>query len=495
MKKVTEKYMKKDTVNIFIFRRDLRLHDNLAFIDLLAQSAEEKIPLVPIFIFNPDQIDPAKNQYYSKNCVEFMVQSLKDLSSELMNYLYFLHGYDIDILNKLLSILDIDTIGFNKDVTPFAISRDKAITDWCESKGIHTVTAEDYTLFPAGSILTGTGKPYEVFTPFYNNCLNRYREIPRSITLPANYKQHIYKTSTRIKTTFKSLLVKDITRYYNNDSNPNLAVKGGRSNALAILGRIRAGEFAKYDQDRDFPAQDKTTKLSAYMKFGCVSVREVFHAIKDRHGVKHGLAREIFWREFYANITYSFSHVLHGQVDGQNKSFKTKYDKLRWGYNQEWFSRWCQGTTGVPLVDAAMRQLNTTGWMHNRCRMVVSMFLTKDLLIDWRLGEHYFATQLVDYDPSSNNGGWQWSSSTGCDAQPYFRIFNPYTQSEKFDHDAEYIKKWVPELRDIPPKEIHSWDKSHIIYNNTISTPAYPRPMVNHADQSKKAIALFKNIT
>jgi deoxyribodipyrimidine photo-lyase len=486
MKKVLEKYMKKDTVNLFIFRRDLRIHDNLAFIDLLNQCQEENVPLVPIFIFNPDQIDPSKNQYFSKNCVEFMIQSLKNLSSDLFNCLYFFHGHDIDILNKLLSIFDINTIGFNEDFTPFSIQRDKDIIKWCESKGIHTVTAQDYTLFPLGSILTGNGKAYEVFTPFYNNCLNRYKDVPKPIGVPSNMKHSLYKNMTKLK----PYLVKDISKYYDNDPNPNLMVKGGRDNALDIIRRIKAGEFLRYDNERDFPAADKTTKLSAYMKFGCVSVREVFYAIKDRHGVKHGLLREIIWREFYANITYSFSHVLNGQIQGHNKSFKPKYDKLRWGYNQDWFEKWCKGVTGVPLVDAAMRQLNTTGWMHNRCRMVVSMFLTKDMLIDWRMGEHYFATQLVDYDPSSNNGGWQWSASTGCDAQPYFRIFNPYTQSEKFDPKAEYIKKWIPELRDVSPKDIHSWDKTYSKYNNS----GYPRPLVNHTEQSKKAISIFKNI-
>lgn len=492
MKKVPVKYMKKDTVNVFIFRRDLRITDNLAFLDILSQCEEEKIPLVPIFIFNPDQIDPVKNDYFSKNCVEFMIQSLKHLSTELFDNLYFFHGKDLDVLNKLLLIFDIDTIGFNKDYTPYSISRDKEITDWCESKNVHTVTAEDYTLFPMGTILTGTNKAYEVFTPFYNNCINRYKDIPRPLEFPSALKQHVYNSSSsssKVPPKFKQLLVKDITKYYFNDPNPNLAVKGGRDNALQILARIKKGEFGKYDTERDFPAQDKTTKLSAYMKFGCVSGREVLHAIKDRHGVKHGLAREIIWREFYANITYAFSHVLQGQLQGHNKSFRQKYDKLHWGYNQEWYTKWCQGNTGVPLVDAAMRQLNTTGWMHNRCRMVVSMYLTKDLLIDWRLGEHYFATQLVDYDPSSNNGGWQWSSSTGCDSQPYFRIFNPYTQSEKFDPQAEYIKKWIPELKDLSPKDIHSWDKSHLKY-----TQVYPKPIVDHSEQTKKTIQMFKSV-
>ena len=215
--------------------------------------------------------------------------------------------------------------------------------------------------------------------------------------------------------------------------------------------------MGKYHKHRDYPALDSTTKLSAYIKFGCVSIREVYY----NYHKNRSLLRELIWREFYANIMYYFPHVI-----GSN--FKKKYDKIKWSNNKDWFDKWCKGQTGYALVDAGMNQLNTTGWMHNRVRMVVAMFLTKDLLIDWRWGEKYFATKLVDYDPASNNGGWQWSASTGTDAQPYFRIFNPEIQTKKYDKNYDYIKKWNPEYK----------SKTQI---------------VNHQERAKIAIQTFKN--
>lgn len=492
--------MKKEEVNVFIFRRDLRVVDNLGFVEMIKRSIKAKVPLLPIFIFNPDQIDPKKNTYFSKNCVEFMIQSLTSLSASLQNKLMFFHGNDIDILNQIYKQYDVQTIAFNLDYTPFARKRDQDIQTWCQQHDITCVGTEDYTLFPIGSIVTGGDKPkpYEVFTPFYNKCLSQISQIAKplknvralSVTGAAE-AEAVGKMSGQIDE-------KEIHLYYHNDPNPHLAVQGGREKALDILKQIKRGEFAKYEKERDLPAIDKTTKLSAYMKFGCVSVREVFDTIASTYGAHHGLAREIIWREFYANITYSFPHVLQGQSqlgkknqrNIDNRAFKEKYEKIAWSYDQESFQKWCQGKTGVPLVDAAMRQMNQTGWMHNRCRMVVSMFLTKDLLIDWKMGEKYFARTLVDYDPSSNNGGWQWSASTGVDSQPYFRIFNPFTQSKRYDSETQYIKRWVPELKEVPAKDIHEWNVAYEKYKST--SLRYPAPMVDHGMQSKKAIQMFK---
>jgi deoxyribodipyrimidine photo-lyase len=285
----------------------------------------------------------------------------------------------------------------------------------------------------------------------------------------------------------------NIRKYYFNNPNESLFVIGGRDNAINIIKNIREGQFKHYDKERDFPSlKDKTTKLSAYLKFGCVSIREVYYALLETYGLNHGLIRELIWKEFYACIVFNKPRVLIGQITNTNINlpFKEKYDNVKWSTNNEWFERWCKGQTGFPIVDAAMRQMNTTGWMHNRCRMVVASFLVKDMLMDWTLGEQYFAQKLVDYDPASNNGGWQFSSSTGVDAQPYFRIFNPFSQSLKFDANCEYIKKWVPELRDIDNKSIHAWDTS---YEKNIHITNYPKPMLVHKEQSKKAIALFKH--
>ena len=430
----------KEVINIFIFRRDLRVHDNKALNMLLDMN--DKVKLYPIFIFNPKQIYAKNNEYFSNNAVQFMIESLEDLENNLaINYF---EGNDIDIFDKLNKKYDIKNIAFNTDYTPYAIKRDKVIQEWCESKNIKLVTAEDYTLFKIGSIKNGTGNPYQVFTPFYRQTLKMKPDLPIQELVIMN----------KIK---KCGIIHDVKsfnkqKYYTN--NANLAVRGGRKNALMRLNRDMKG----YSKNRDYPAIDATTKLSAYIKFGCVSIREVFYNYKKNKA----LQRELIWREFYANILYHFPHVI-------GNSFKKKYDKIKWSNNKSWFKLWCEGKTGFALVDAGMRQLNETGWMHNRVRMIVAMFLSKDLLIDWRWGEKYFATRLVDYDPASNNGGWQWSASTGTDAQPYFRIFNPDLQIKKYDKNYEYIKLWNPNYNDI-------------------------KPIINHKERAAIAIKTFKNL-
>jgi deoxyribodipyrimidine photo-lyase len=265
-----------------------------------------------------------------------------------------------------------------------------------------------------GTIQNNKSDPYQVFTPFYK----------KTLLLKVNKVQPLIVKRINV---IKHIKTFDKHKYY--IVNDDIAVRGGREEALVRFKKI----MTDYSKFRDYPGVDKTTKLSAYIKFGCVSIREVFNNYKN---VKE-LQRELIWREFYANILYYFPHVL-------GKSFKQKYDNVKWTNNKEWFKKWCQGKTGYVMVDAGMNQLNKTGWMHNRLRMITAMFLTKDLLIDWRWGEKYFATKLVDYDPASNNGGWQWSASTGTDSQPYFRIFNPELQLKRYDKDYEYIRTWIP---------------------------------------------------
>jgi deoxyribodipyrimidine photo-lyase len=421
-------------VSIFIFRRDLRTSDNLAFNRLLSQGAN----ILPIFIFNPQQIYATNNAYYSNNAVQFMIESLRSLEKQV--HINYYEGNDIDVLNNIKKNYSIKMLGFNRDYTPYAINRDTAIIEWCRANDINVITAEDYTLLDMGTLVNKSGKPYQVFTPFYKAALNQ--TIHKPLASP-NMR----------KTTFvKSIHKFDKDKYYT--GNPDIAVRGGREEALKRLKM----KFNDYSKKRDYPAMDRTTKLSAYIKFGCVSIREVYDKLKKNKSV----IRELFWREFYANILYNFPHVL-------GKAFKTRYNKIKWTNNKHWFDLWCQGKTGFPLVDAGMLQLNKTGWMHNRVRMVVAMFLTKDLLIDWRWGEKYFATKLIDYDPASNNGGWQWSASTGTDSQPYFRIFNPDTQLKKYDKNYEYVKRWNPD-----------W--------------ATKTPIVDHKIRSKIAIKTFANL-
>lgn len=420
-------------ISVFIFRRDLRTVDNNALNKLIELSKGYHI--LPIFIFNPQQIYAENNAYFSNNAVQFMIECLNELENDV--HINFYEGNDLKILDNLNKKYRIVNVAFNKDYTPFAIKRDKNITDWCKKNNINLVVCEDYTLHNIGTITNNSGKPYQVFTPFYNKCS----------------KIKVDKPNKNIK--IKGVIdVKkfDKNKYYVH--NDKIAVHGGRKEALKKLKK----NMKNYTRTRDYPSIDGTTKLSAYIKFGCVSIREVFW----NYSGNKALQRELIWREFYANILFHFPHVI-------GSAFKSKYNKIKWTNNKIWFKKWCNGETGYALVDAGMKQLNETGWMHNRLRMIVAMFLTKDLLIDWRWGEKYFASKLVDYDPGSNNGGWQWASSTGTDAQPYFRIFNPDLQIKKWDKNYEYIKRWNPDYKDI-------------------------EPIVDHDERSRIAIKIFKSI-
>jgi len=438
-------------IHVFLFRRDFRIHDNLAFNRLVAESgSSDNKGIYPMFIFNPAQIYAKNNPYFSNNCVQFMIESLDDLDTHIhVNYHESEGGGagvgDIGVLTALSKKYKIKTIAYNKDYSPFAIKRDGIIEEWASGHGIRIITEEDYTLYPMGTIQNNKNEPYKVFTPFYKKSLS------------IKVKACVAGADAKNITVVKHIKGFDKHRYY--EPNDDIAVRGGREKALARFKKI----MTDYSKTRDYPALDKTTRLSAYIKFGCVSIREVYYNYKN---VKE-LQRELLWREFYANILYYFPHVL-------GKAFKEQYDNVKWTNNKEWFKRWCQGKTGYVLVDAGMAQLNKTGWMHNRLRMITAMFLTKDLLIDWRWGEKYFATKLVDYDPASNNGGWQWSASTGTDSQPYFRIFNPELQLKRYDKDYEYIRTWIPAFE-----------------TDTYAT----EKIVEHKERSAIAIKEFKRAT
>lgn len=476
----------KPKIKVFIFRRDFRIQDNIG-LELLYQY-DIDVPIVPIFIFHPEQIDPKKNVYYSSNCVQFMLECLKSLRSDTNDSLCFFHGNDIDIFEKLLHTFQIDAIGWNSDITPYAKKRDKQLETWCHQKNINAIKGEDYTLFPIGTILNGSKKAYEVFTPFYTTCITKLKNIKQVSIIHNKY------TFFKAKSIKDIQCIKNIDIYLHEAYNTSIHSKGGRNEALDILFKIAKNQFVKYDKERDIPYENKTTGLSPYLKFGCISIREFYVCVLKTYGINHGLIREIIWREFYANITYHFPYILRGQIDTiGNEPFRRKYMDLKLYSASEkkyLWQAWCTGKTGFPIVDAGMRQLNATGWMHNRVRMIVSMFLIKDLLIDWRDGERYFAQKLIDYDPSSNNGGWQWSSSTGTDSQPYFRIFSPVLQAKRFDKNCDYIKKWIPELKSVHVKDILSWDTTYTKYQDS----SYPKPIVDHSIQTKEAIALFKNI-
>jgi deoxyribodipyrimidine photo-lyase len=468
-----------DAIAVFVFRRDLRINDNIAFI----QAAKSGAKILPVFIFNPQQIDRVSNPYFSSNCVQFMIECLESLSDQLVrkgyDRLHLLYGNDADVLGAVYKKHQFSSLYTNADYTPFARNRDQALGDWCTTKGIAFHSCQDYTLHGINDIKTGTGKPYAVFTPFYKACVARDVFVPQKAP-KAVVEFECKKLPTEISW-------KKAHAFY--DTNDRVALHGGRKNGLAILKRIANGEFNKYDKDRDDVAAAKTTMASAYLKFGCISVREMYHAVGNKH---HGLVRELYWREFYANVAYHFDHVLRGQLaqaDG-NQPMKPQYARVAWTQRDEWFDAWTTGTTGFPIVDAGMRQMLATGFMHNRLRMIVSSFLIKDMHIDWRDGERFFASQLIDYDPASNSGGWQWSASTGADSQPYFRIFNPWSQHERFDRDAVYIKRWVPELAAVSPKDLLKWydPKVRAKYQGL----QYPAPVLNHDKERQVALHMYK---
>jgi deoxyribodipyrimidine photo-lyase len=470
--------------SIFIFRRDHRIPDNIGLIEALKSS--EKV--IPIFILTPEQLK--NNTYKSDNCVQFMMESLTELNSALTQYkskLLFFQGTQPDVINKLLKDDDqIEAVFMNVDYSPYAVKRDTDIKEVCESTvrddpdtedGTIQVDCngyEDYVLNPIGSITNSGGKVYSKFTPYYTSAKSKPVAKPINPT-PTLLGRLMSATGlSQIKGTYKGSL----GAFY--EHNPKLFKNGGRSHALEILANLNS--FKDYNKKRDFLGYN-TTHLSAYLKFGCISIREAYHAFKAKLGPSNDLIKQLYWRDFYHNITWGFPHVIGGPM-------KEQYSKLEWDNNPTLFNKWKSGETGYPIVDAAMRSMNETGFMHNRARMIVSSFLIKILLVDWMKGEKYFAQTLYDYDIHNNNGGWQWSASTGADSQPYFRIFNPWLQSEKYDADAEYIKKWIPELAEVPAKHLHQWHKYHEEYPKV----KYPAPIVDYATNKEISLKRYKKI-
>ena len=450
--------------SVFIFRRDLRLDDNTGLINACKNSNE----VLPIFIFTPEQINPLINKYFSNNSVQFLVESLDDLNIELKKLksrLFIFYGDYSDILKKIKKEYDYDSIYVNEDYTPYSIKRDNKIKLLCDEMNVSFNSYHDITLLKMSQGLNDDNQQYKVFTPFYKNALR----FP--VNKPDTYKcKKFVNSSLKISNEYQN----DIHQFYK--KNKNILVNGGRKNGLIKLKSLV--NFKKYGINRDFPYVN-TTHISAMNKYGCISIREVYWKIKSLK--IEPLLRQLYWRDFYYRISYYYPWVLQG------KSFKKNYDKIKWKTNKKFLEKWKEGKTGYPMVDAGMRQMNTTGWMHNRLRMIVSNFLIKDLFIDWREGERYFAKTLYDYDPSQNNGGWQWSSGSGTDAQPFFRTFNPWLQSEKYDKECEYIKKWVPELRNIPNKHIHKWYDYH--KNHDVN---YPAPIVDHKYAVQKTLSKYK---
>lgn len=448
--------------SLHIFRRDLRTKDNTALINALESS--EKV--MTCFIFNESQLK--NNPFKSEKALHFMAYSLIDLYEQLKRQkgkLYLFYGNYLEIIKKILLEKRINALYVNRDYTPFSRKRDREIMDLCQALNIDFHCFADCLLNEPEQVLKNNGDPYTVFSAY----LRKAKSITVSEPIKNDYTNYCtepcyFEEGREVLTSFTG------------GSNQKLFLKGGRTEAEALTKRL--GNLTDYETTRNIPSQDGTSRLSAHLKFGTISVRELSDILKKKLGGSHLLINQLYWRDFFTHIAYHFPRVF-------GSSFRVKYDRINWSNNISFFRSWCEGVTGFPIVDAGMRQLRETGWMHNRIRMIVASFLVKDLNIDWRLGEKYFAQKLIDYDPSLNNGNWQWSASTGCDAQPWFRIFNPWLQQKKFDNKCLYIREWVGELREAPDVVIHNLFKAK---NENLN---YPRPIVNHLISAQKTKEIF----
>jgi deoxyribodipyrimidine photo-lyase len=422
-------------INIVWLRRDLRLDDNSALINAL----EAGLPVLTVFIYDTNIINELPTD---DPRISFIYETLASINNELMNRgssVYILKGNPVQLWQELIASFDINAVYINKDYEPYAIRRDNAVEDLLRKKQIPLLRFKDQVIFEEKEISKSDNNPYTIFTPYKNRWLEKI-----SVQLPFRNK----------------ITLNTGTNYYQcNFEFPTLEKTGFRISSVKVK-PFDLTTIKEYDKYRNLPFADKTSYLSPHLRFGTVSIRRI---VEFAQNTNNTFLSELIWREFFMQILFCFPRVV-------TENFKSKYDKIQWNNNEDDFRRWCLGETGYPLVDAGMRQLNKTGYMHNRVRMITAGFLCKHLLIDWRWGESWFAEKLLDYELSSNNGNWQWAAGTGCDAAPYFRIFNPETQQKKFDPMKEYVRKWVDDL-----------DK-----------PTYPRPMIEHDFARKRAIAAYK---
>lgn len=430
--------MKKKEVSIFWFRRDLRLEDNAA----LWMALKSPYPVLPIFIFDKNILSQLENKRDAR--VLFIYRELRRIQKELTalgSSIHTFFGTPQEVFDELTTLYDVKMVFTNRDYEPYARRRDQLIFEKLEAKNIPFKGAKDHVIFEKNEVIKDDGKPYTVFTP--------YSKKWKSLLQPFHYKP--YPTSDY----FSNFLKTDPIPLH------TLSEMGFEDFDFVYPERtINTNIISRYSETRDIPAIQGTSRLSIHLRFGTVSIRAL---CKVALQTNEKWLNELIWRDFYQAIIFHFPYSAQS-------SFKPAYDKIEWLHDEKAFDLWCQGKTGYPIVDAGMRELNETGFMHNRVRMIVASFLTKHLLIDWRLGERYFAEKLLDYELASNVGGWQWAASSGCDAAPYFRVFNPELQTEKFDPNKTYIKKWVKEF----------------------GTPTYPKPIVDHKFARERVLKAFK---
>jgi len=426
-------------INIFWFRRDLRLDDNVGFYNAL----KSELPVLPIFIFDSEILGELPEDDAR---VTFIFNTLQNMRKELQQTansslaMYF--GTPEETYKKLLKEYSIDTVYTNHDYEPYSKTRDEVIENLLSKNEINFKTFKDQVIFERNEVVKDDGTPYRVYTPYMKKWKAKFKDFDLKIYYTNNYLDNLIK-NTRL---------------------PNLSladIKFKKSNQEIADYTVTPTLIQEYEATRNFPAKDTTSRLGPHLRFGTVSIRKmVKKAIAEKNEI---FWQELIWREFFMQILWHFPHT-------HKDAFKPKYDRIKWRNNETEFKAWCEGKTGYPLVDAGMRQLNETGFMHNRVRMLVGSFLCKHLLIDWRKGEAYFALKLHDYDMSSNVGNWQWVAGSGVDASPYFRIFNPTTQIQKFDKNLEYISKWVPEFQELN----------------------YVAPIVDHKEARERCLRVYK---
>lgn len=486
------------------FRRDLRLNDNTALRAAIEAGAGE---VIPVFILDDGLL---RGRDVAPIRVHFMLDSLRELDANLQQRgasLIVRRGRPEQELVALARETGADAVYFNRDYTPLARRRDRRVTEALRAAGVRVESFKDLVIFEADELLTHADRPFTVFTPYKKAWLSRLSgSAPRVANDGLRIKPANLPPSLRLAIPEARSLGFILAQE---------SPKGGEAEAMRVLMHFKdSGALQAYSTRRDFPAIEGTSRLSPHLRFGTISPRQCYAVAASTLSYAFPAKRsfspaasdakkegadawisELIWREFYMQILYHFPHADRG-------NFNRAYDALRWGsgdaaFDQERFDAWCEGRTGYPIVDAAMRQLNRTGWLHNRTRMIVASFLTKDLLLDWRLGERYFMQKLVDGDPAANNGGWQWTAGTGTDAQPYFRIFNPQSQSERFDPDGAFIKRWVPELADVPREYIHAPATMPPAVQARVGCTIgrdYPAPIVDHAVQREESLRRFERI-
>lgn len=429
----------KEKIAVFWFRRDLRIHDNCG----LAQALQKHASVLPIFIFDTHILGKLKDKDDSRvSFIHKVITRLKESFRKRNGDLKVFFGSPLDAFKALSDTFELEAVYANSDYEPQAIERDHAVGKFLKTLRVPFFGYKDQVIFSGDEIQTQSGSPFKVYTPYKRKWLEMLNTQPLATYATEPYLKNVYKP----KTPFVLPALDDL---------------GFLPSTIAIPPAELDIETVKvYDKMRDFPGTQGTTRLGIHLRFGTVSIRKMVRQAMDLNDV---WLSELIWREFFMQILYNFPHVV-------SKSFRPEYDEIAWINDRESFERWCVGQTGYPIVDAGMRELNQTGFMHNRTRMIVASFLCKHLLTHWSWGEGYFARKLLDYDLSANNGNWQWAAGTGCDAAPYFRVFNPWTQSKKFDPHNRYICRWVPEYQ----------------------TSDYPSPMVDHQMARERALRIYK---